>query len=278
MDFNRTVVLNHRRTKWRWIYLAWVLLSGLVNKRVESVQTVYKHNQRASVNNENQDIGKRYVLYNYATDRPRVTLSAINQRSASPRSNARSLVAQKQHLAQLLKYQQYLKKLYAKRRSDIDSPILQGDISDYKDKEYETSPEIVTDSQLKSYESVPDINKKYDSRMVGLNYYTKDVLPADHVMIPHQDYHSPVESSLAALSGYSQYSQASDGGVSQAVLSKDDSVMERLVELEKLRELEELRGTSIQFIVLYTGIVQGYSCSKSILRDRSNSRFRSIRD
>lgn len=259
MDFNRTVVLNHRRTKWRWIYLAWVLLSGLVNKRVESGQTVYKHNQRASVNNENQDIGKRYVLYNYATDRPRVTLSAINQRSASPRSNARSLVAQKQHLAQLLKYQQYLKKLYAKRRSDIDSPILQGDISDYKDKEYETSPEIVTDSQLKSYESVPDINKKYDSRMVGLNYYTKDVLPADHVMIPHQDYHSPVESNLAALSGYSQYSQASDGGVSQAVLSKDDSVMERLVELEKLRELEELRGTSIKFIVLYTGIVQGYS-------------------
>ena len=252
MDLNKIVVLDHRRTKWRWICLAWMILSGLVNKRVESGQTVYKHNQRASVTNESQDKGKRYVLYNYATDRPRVTLSALNQRSSRPRNNVGSLVAQKQHLAQLLKYQQYLKKLYAKRRSDIDSPMLQGDISDYKDKEYETSPELVTENQLKSYESVPDLNKKYDSRMVGLNYYTKDVLPADHVMIPHQDYHSPVESSLSALSGYSQYSQATDGGVSQEVLSKDDSVMERFVELEKLRELEELRGTSIKFIILYT--------------------------
>lgn len=254
MDFNGIVILNHKRTKWRWIYLAWMILSGLVNNRVESRQTVYKHDQRAIVNNENQEKEKRYVLYNFASDRPRPSLSALHQPTANPRSNSRTLVAQKQHLAQLLKYRQYLRKLYAKRRSDIDSPIIQGDISDYKDKEYENSPELVTENQLKSYQTVPDINKKYDSRMVGLNYYTKDVLPADHVMIPQQDYHSPVENNLGTLSGYSQYSQASDEGVSQGALPKDDSVVERLIELEKLRELEELRGTSIKmFIVIVYG-------------------------
>ena len=246
MDFNGIVILNRKRTKWRWIYLAWMILSGLVNNRVESRQTVY---QRAILNNENQEKEKRYVLYNFASDRPRPSLSPLHQPTANPRSNSRTLVAQKQHLAQLLKYRQYLSKLYAKRRSDIDSPIIQGDISDYKDKEYENSPELVTENELKSYQSVPDINKKYDSRMLGLNYYTKDVLPADHVVIPQQDYHSPVENNLGTLSGYSQYSQASDESVSQGVLPKGDSVVERLIELEKLRELEELRGTSFVAIV-----------------------------
>ena len=231
MVFIKVLALR-KRFKWRAI-IAIVLLQSL-NVGAHSGQTVNRQNyQRSSLNREKQNNGKRNVLYNYVTDRPRVPFGRFYQTSrASPRSTLASIETRKQHLAQLLKYRQYLTKLYSKRRSDIDSPVLQGDISDYKDKgEYQESPEA--GNQIKSYESVEDINKKYGPRMVGLNYFTKDVIPTDHVILPQQDYHTPIERSLGQAASYSQYSQTSN---------EDESEVERLIELEKLRELEELRG------------------------------------
>ena len=252
MDLDKVLVLS-KRIKLR--ALVAIVLLPLLNIGVNFGQTVNGQNQRSIVNNESEEKGKRNVLYNYVTDRPQVPFGSFHQPSAaSPRGNVATLEAQKLHLAQLLKYRQYLTKLYSKRRSDIDSPILQGDISDYKDKEYENSAEPLTDSQLKGYEGVQDVNKRYGRRMVGLNYYTKDALPADHVVLPQQEYRSPIQNNLGSVVGYSQYSQArKEEDMSQPVLSNDESEVGRLIELEKLRELEELRGLCriLIIIILY---------------------------
>jgi hypothetical protein len=239
MGLNK-VIVSRKCIKWKAIG---IVLLGLLNIGVNLGHKANDQNQRLIVNNGNQEMGKRNVLYNYVTDRPREPFGDIHEQSASPRTDVASLVAQKQHLARLLKYRQYLTKLYSKRRSDIDSPILQGDMTDFKDKDYENSPGILSDNQFKNYEGVQDINKKYGPSMVGLDYYTKDAIPTSHVMLPQQDYHSPIGGNLDAGMGYSQYSQARDAVMSQPVLSKDESDVERLIELEKLRELEELRGT-----------------------------------
>ena len=153
------VLALRKRFKWRAI-IAIVLLQSL-NVGAHSGQTVNRqnHHQRSSVSRGKQNNGKRNVLYNYVTDRPRIPFGRFYQTSrASPRSALASIEAQKQRLAQLLKYRQYLTKLYSRRRSDIDSPVLQGDISDYKGNEYQGSPEA--GNQIKGYESVEDINKK----------------------------------------------------------------------------------------------------------------------
>lgn len=232
----------------KWIKLRTIrlVLLGLLN--VTYGLSVTTDNERISSTSNNgrpeKGILKRNVLYNYVTDRPRVPFAGFHRSSGSPRNSIVSLEAQKQHLALLMKYRQYLTKLYSKRRSDISSPILQGDMPDYKDKEYESSPELLTSNQIRDYESV-DVNKKYGPRMTGLDYYTatRDALPADPVILPHQDYHSPIAGNLGPFNGYSQYYPARSDDVLRPFLSKEDSDVERLIEIEKLRELEELRGT-----------------------------------
>jgi hypothetical protein len=240
-----------KRLKWRTI----IALVLLVNMGVHSGQTVNRRNhQKPVVNGPSHNNGKRNVLYNYVTDRPRIPFGDFHQAGSniSPRSNLASIQGRMQRIGELLKYRQYIDKLYAKRRSDIDSPILEGDIPDYENKkDYEESPgSPLAGNQLKAYESVEDVNKKYGQRMVGLNYFTKDVLPTDHVILPQQDYHSPIERGLGATVGYPQYSQTSNevANLNQPVLSKDASEVERLIELEKLRELEELRGRRRTFM------------------------------
>ena len=233
MGSNKMLALRCKCEKRRWVQLILFSLT-LLNVEVKSNQAMDGKNQRSTSRNWlSEDKGKRNVLYNYVTDRPRVALNGYHGTLAGPRGNIETLQAQKQHLAKLIKYRQYLTKLYnSKRRSDIGLPILQGDMADYKDKQYQNSPELLSESQLKDYEGVDDVNKKYGRQMVGLNYYTKDVLPENHVVLPTQDYHSVVQDNLdSAALGYSQYPS-----------STDEAELEKLVELEKLQELEELRG------------------------------------
>lgn len=240
-------VRGHVLSEWNKNRAVCLLLLGLINVKVNTANTGNEGNERSSFGISIPDKGKRNVLYNYITDRPRVQSTNFHQPAAGQRNNIATSMAQKQRLAQLAKYRQYLTKLYSKRRSDIDAPILQGDIPDYKDKQFENSPELVSDNELND---ATDVNKKYAAKMVGLNYYTKDVLPASHVVLPHQDYRGSIGGNMDSVRSYSSYSPqesslVSDGeDVSQPLLSNEEAQIERLVEMEKLRELEELRGES----------------------------------
>ena len=236
MDTKKEFVL---RKSIKWKMLAIVLL-GLVNIELHSAQRVNERMSTLHGQSRGTGMPKRNVVYNYVSDRPRPHLARFRQATASPRNNIATLQAKKQRLALLMRYRHYLGKLYSsKRRSDINSPILTGDITDYKDKEYESTPGLITGSQN------IDINKKYASKMLPLNYYTspKSVLPEEQVQLPQQAYHSPVESNLASMASYSAVNpQAGSEEALRQFSSKEEPELERLIEMEKLRELEELRG------------------------------------
>lgn len=177
-----------------------IVLLGSLYVPTNLGQTIRGENPRLSADKRIKDKGKRNVLYNYATDRPKTRIAALYPRpSVHAKGYIASLQAKKQHLQELLKYKDYLTKLYSNRPPNINSPTLQGDIPDYKKKGNGDSPEMLSVAQLKNYdESAEDGKKNSRSRILDLgDYYTKDALqPDDRVDLAHQDLHTPTEGNV----------------------------------------------------------------------------------
>lgn len=198
---------------------------------------------------EAKGVLKRNVFYQYVSDRPRLAHTNLIQGAGNIRSRVLPLLTRRQRIALTPKYRRLLGKLYARRRSDINSPLLLEDIPGYNKKQSVDSPDDIDSKQLNDFEPT-DVNKKYASRMESLGYYpeSRTSISGQHIELPQENYQSPLRdiysssSPYEILRGHLQQSPEVNEALLRPFSEKEHLDRERYLEEEELRELEELRG------------------------------------